>query len=411
MRLLLLLGSALLAGSAAAETIQYRVTSTPDMAAIKIDIKVDCAGQTLDLVMPNWTPGYYVQQNNGESLKEVTAVGADGKPRAVSHPRPDTWHVDTLGSPSVTVSYSREIGHTGGAIGIFSSDADTIHYGGPSIYLYVAGKKEEACELEFQIPKDAGLAVSLDPLGGNRFSAKNYDMLADSPVTIGKFKTVSYESRGKPHLVVLRGQARDTVSTSGVLKLTKFITESETDFFGQSAPYSRYVWHIWTSKVPDGGGGLEHASSSQDFMAESMGPGAVRGLSHEFFHLWNVKRIRSDVLGPFDYRDVPRTGAFWWLEGVTDYYASLIPHRYGWYGDAEYLRDVSSQIRTVRGNPKRLEVSPYEGSFRVGEANGGKGNSDGFGISYYPTGWLLGMLFDVEIRSRSGGNTRLMTLS
>ena len=76
----------------------------------------------------------------------------------------------------------------------------------------------------------------------------------------------------------------------------------------------------------------------------------MRGLAHEYFHLWNVKRIRSKPLGPFDYTQLPRTGALWWLEGVTDYYASLIPHRYGWYGDDEYLKDIARNVRAVRTN-------------------------------------------------------------
>src|SRR5579859_1438589 len=107
---------------ALAEPILYRVTPAQDMSSVKIDITVPCLGETIDLTMPNWSPGYYVLENFGQTLKSVTATGDDGSVRQVSHPKPDTWHVDTLGAKSVTVSYSREIAHGNGRMGIFNAD-------------------------------------------------------------------------------------------------------------------------------------------------------------------------------------------------------------------------------------------------------------------------------------------------
>ena len=187
-----------------------------------------------------------------------------------------------------------------------------------------------------------------------------------------------------------------------LVKATQFVSQAETDFFG-GAPYDRYVWHFAVMDRADGAGGLEHLSSTQISLAAGVGPRAVSVFAHEFFHLWNVKRIRSKVLGPFDYTKVPETGALWWLEGVTDYYASHLLHRYGWDDDTRYYGDVLRNLDQVRGNPGRLEVSAYEASYRVTEAN----NSSGYKISYYPTGWLLGMLLDIELRSRTGGKHSL----
>jgi len=387
--------------------IVYEVTPSVDLNSVEVKVTVPCQGQTLDLTLPSWSPGYYVLEPYGESLKEVSARASDGTARPVSHPSPDTWHVDPLGAASVTVTYSRPIVHESGRMGIFSADAETIHYGGPAVYLYVAGRKEEACTVKFNVPAKMGLAVALAPTGTNTFAAPGYDVLADSPVTMGVFRTATYSSRGKEHLLAVRGTAKDKLDMAKAVRLTQFISDSETDFFGKQAPYDRYVWHIWAGDTGDGAGGLEHASSSQDYLSIVQGPASMRGLAHECFHLWNVKRIRSASLGPFDYSKLPRTGALWWLEGVTDYYASLIPHRYGWYGDEEYYKDIASQIRAVRSNAKRLEVSPYESSLRVGETNNGRGNSNGFGVDYYPTGWLVGMMLDIELRSRSGGKRSL----
>jgi len=368
---------------------------------------IPCAGETIDVALPNWSPGYYLLENNGEKVSNVMARGNDGKTLEVTKPAPDIWHIDTLGAQSITVTYSRQFTRQSGPIGMFSSDADTIHYGGPSVYMYVVGRKKTACVAEFRLPRESGIAVSLAPIGNNQFSAEDYDELADAPVTMGRFRTSKYVSRGKEHTIAVRGPARDLLDLPRATRMMQFITESGTDFFGKAAPYARYVWHVWAADTGDGAGGLEHASSSQDFMSITQGPATIRGLTHEYFHLWNVKRIRSESLGPFDYRAVPRTGALWWLEGVTDYYASVIPHRYGWYGDEEFLADVAANVQSVISNQQRMVVSPFEGSFRVGEASGGRGNSRGFGVNYYPTGWVLGMLFDIELRAASQGKRSL----
>ncbi|MBS1708042.1 MAG: M61 family metallopeptidase [Armatimonadetes bacterium] len=396
-----------LGAARALSSICYEVTPSADLMTVEVKVTVPSQGQAVDVTLPSWSPGYYVLENYSSNLKDVVAKAPDGSVRPVSHPRPDTWHIDPLGAQAVTVSYTRPVVHESGRMGIFSGDDVTVHYGGPSIYLYVEARKSEPCTVQFHVPKNLGLAVSLDPVGNGLFTAPNYDVLADSPVTIGTFRTAEYISRGKPHQLAVRGSARDRLDMARAVKMTRFITESETDFFGKSAPYNRYVWHIWAGDTPDGAGGLEHASSSQDFLSLAQGPASMRGLAHECFHLWNVKRIRSASLGPFDYTRLPRTGALWWLEGVTDYYASLIPHRYGWYGDDQYYKDIAANIRAVRSNPKRLEVSPYESSFRVGETNDGRGNSNGFGVDYYPTGWVTGMLLDIELRARTGGKHNL----
>jgi predicted metalloprotease with PDZ domain len=130
-------------------------------------------------------------------------------------------------------------------------------------------------------------------------------------------------------------------------------------------------------------------------------------LSHEFFHLWNVKRTRAKVLGPFDYLTLPKTGALWWLEGVTDYYANLLPYRYEEWDRQMFLDAISRNLSAVKANPARLEVSPYDASFRVSEAANGRGNSNGYRISYYNLGWLCGLCLDIEIRSQTNNKRSL----
>ncbi len=113
------------------------------------------------------------------------------------------------------------------------------------------------------------------------------------------------------------------------------------------------------------------------------------------------------MLGPFDYLKLPKTGALWWLEGVTDYYASLLPYRYQEWKRDQFFDGIVRNMAAVRANPARLEISPYMASYRVDEANNGRGNSNGYKISYYNLGWLAGMCLDIEIRSKTGNQHSL----
>jgi predicted metalloprotease with PDZ domain len=189
-------------------------------------------------------------------------------------------------------------------------------------------------------------------------------------------------------------------------RITKFIADMETNFWG-GAPYDHYVWHFVAFKRPDGGWGLEHLASTQIVLATGFGPGTDGVLSHEFFHAWNVKRIRSQPLGPFNYQELPQTGALWWLEGVTDYYAHTLLRRYGWTDDPRFYHVIATQVSAVRGNDQRFKISPYDSSFKVRDANNGRGNSNGLGVSYYNTGWLVGLCLDMAIREKTSNKKSL----
>lgn len=151
-------------------------------------------------------------------------------------------------------------------------------------------------------------------------------------------------------------------------------------------------------------------------MGSGVGPGVVGVYAHEFFHLWNVKRIRAKALGPFDYTTMPQTGALWWLEGVTDYYAHTLLGRYDWFGKNERFADPKEKlygtlvqnVNARRARQDRMKVSPYDASYRVREAANGIGNSQGYLVSYYDTGWLCGFCLDVEMLDRRKGSIRSM---
>lgn len=394
------------ATSSALAEIDYHVSVLPDQQQIQVEMDIPAKEGKVAVQMPSWMPGAYVYGNFYEHVTDVKAKDAGGSPLVVEHPEKNTWTVDFPWEGTLDISYAiplnglRRFG--GGA------DPSFVQIAGPATYMYVVGRKGERCKIDFQVPKDWPVMLSLDPVRNqpNTFSAPSYDVLADAPVSTGKITVLQYEQHGKPHYIVLDGKYQNDVDKQKLMQDCRFVSAAETDFFG-SVPYHRYVWHFIVYPGADGGGGLEHLGSTQISLAKGLGPLTQSVLSHEFFHLWNVKRIRPKVLGPFDYTTLPRTGALWWLEGVTDYYAWLLPYRYGEWERDQFFKGIVRNYDSVENNPAHLTVSPYEASLRVADANNGQGNSNGYQISYYNLGWLCGMCLDIEIRSRTGGRKSL----
>ncbi len=409
-------GLFVLAATASAE-IDYRVNLLPSPGTLHVIIHLSHSEKGTRLQLPNWGPGGYVIRDASKSVQSLKATDGQGNVLAIdmqvehaTKKYQDGTEMKVVENPITTwtVAPAKD---TIVEYDINSAPVDgTMHYSGPSTYLYAVDRRKEKCKLELGLPAGWAAYLGLDEAGTNAFTAKDYDTLADNPVTAGGADGLtvdSYLSRGKTHWIVMRGVARAKVDRANLLKACKFVSDSETDFFGAKAPYNKYIWHFSVNDAADGAGGLEHLSSTQISLAAGVGPRAVSVLAHEFFHLWNVKRIRSAPLGPFDYTKLPQTGAIWWLEGVTDYYAYTILHRYGWTDDNAYFATASSNMQIVARNPAHLQVSPNDSSMRVDESNGGHGNSNGYLISYYNLGWIAGMSLDLELRSRTGGKHTL----
>jgi predicted metalloprotease with PDZ domain len=389
----------LLCSGIASADIDYNVTIKPSADAsptrMAISIKIPVRSAMTSLQMPNWGPGSYGYGDFWKNVADFKATGGD-KELTFAKPNDYTWTIPTNGVRSLVVSYTVPITIT----------EEIAHYGGPRNYMYVVDRKTEKCNLAIDVPADWNIATGLDGSKGH-YSAPNYDVLADNPVTAGKYRELQYTVGGKPHFIVLYGPARNDLDTDSLIKSSTFIAAAENDFFGNKPPYSHFVWHFNVGKRPDGGGGLEHLASTEITLANGLGPGIIGVNAHEFFHVWNVKRIRSRALGPFDYTKLPETGALWWLEGVTEYYAHQLMTRYGYWDDKKWYATVVSNVQKVRNNPAHLEVGPYESSFRVKDANNGRGNSSGYKISYYDLGVVAGVCLDIELLAQTNGKHSL----
>ncbi len=393
----------------AQEVITYRVE--PHTAEKILQVRMDIPHVkelTVRVQIPVWSPGAYMTGNYAQNIADLSAEdGASHKPLKIYHPDQNTWEIGANGAELIHLKYTvknidaQENG----------SGPKRAHLTGPRTYLYVVGRKAEPVALSLETPAGAKvwkIATSLDatespaqtsPPAVQGFTAPSYDVLADAPVEMGDFAEEHFMAGGKPHSVVLYGDYA-AVDKAKLTAYCKKVAETETAFYGD-APYHRYVFQFRVgSGRAGGGGGLEHLGSTEISMSNNVEDRLRSVIAHEYFHLWNVKRIRPFVLGPFDYVDPPRTANLWWSEGVTSYYGDLLSRRGGLNTDAEYLKHLGDTIGLLQNNPARLRVSGDQSSLHVFDAN----NSQGFGgLSYYTKGELIGLCLDLKIRDLTKG--------
>ncbi len=233
-------------------------------------------------------------------------------------------------------------------------------------------------------------------LGENTFQAESYDVFYDSPFEVSNFKEITFEVQGKPHRFVITGEGNYDIDQ--IAKDTAKIVEEGYKMFGE-LPYKDYLFILNTR----GGGGLEHLNSTA-LQWNKFGFQGGRYIdfltlvSHEYFHLWNVKRIKPDALGPFNYEDENYTKLLWVAEGGTAYYEGVLVQRAGLMSDRRFsFRQSRSQIQALQERPGRFQTSVEEASwdawikyYRQDE------NSVNNQISYYDKGEIVNFLLDVE---------------
>ena len=401
--------------------VGVRYVVTPQMNAserhldVMISFDIKGTSEKAELQMPVWSPGDYHVQNHGKNVQNLTAsVASDqGKSAAatVTHPDANTWDVALpAGTTRVTVNYS--VPET--TPGIFSENVKLqTHFGfvnGPAAYLYVAGHKTAGCSIEVKPPATWTTTMPLPLIEQNgevlpsSFKAADYDTLADSPLVFGDrqgLKVQVFQQDGVDYRLVLARNPDKMTQATEMMRVIKALIKSEGAIMGPpvTGPYS-FIFDL------DGpGGGLEHLNSFRIGYPSFVPPARLADMvAHEYFHHWNVKRIRPEVLGPFDYINPPKTNNLWFAEGVTEYYAQIATHRAGLSTANDLLQHFGQMIGYYNTVAARKTVSAEESSYRVWEAN----NSSGYGgLNYYLKGELIGLLLDLKIRALTAGGRSL----
>ena len=362
----------------------------------------------LDVSLPVWTPGSYVVREYARHVQDFNSSDAAGQLRWLKMDKA-TWRIEAGASAdkpkSIRISYRVYANEL--ATQTSHLDATHAYFNGASLFLYVAAAKNQPHRLKIVAPDGWRVTspLALAPDSDGYFTAADYDRLVDAPTEVGTHKLLEFDVRGKKHRVAIWGQYEfdDERLKNDLAK----IIEIGAQLFG-GLPYEHYDFIVHVQ--PGIGGGTEHINSNvsmatpQAFTNERAYKGFLSLESHEYFHHWNVKRIRPLALGPFDYQRENHARALWVSEGVTSYYGDLLLCRAGLISPGDYLGGLAGLIRGYEQIPGRFKQSAESASFdawikhyRPDE------NSVNTAMSYYTKGEILGLLFDLEIRSLTGG--------
>lgn len=394
----------LLAGAAAQAPVVYTIqVPEPAQHYAQIQLTVPAVdGPSLELWMGVWSPGFYRVEDPWKQVESLRARTPDGRELAIDQPKPSHWRVATGGAAQVVVDYRVRAGGmsvTGDLIG----ESYAI-FNGVASYVTWDGAAKLPHEVHLELPAcwpGAATALLPSPDGvPHHFCAPDYDTLVDSPIVAGTLQRFPFTVAGSQHVLVDFGDVGDWDGAVAVKALQPILAE-HARFIGL-LPYDCYVF---LNVFGPGGGGLEHKNCtliSADKRSRPDERGWLAFVSHEYFHAFNVKRLRPVELGPFDYEVPPRTASLWIAEGLTSYYGELAVARAGVGTPADWLNDMSSHIRNVQTTPGRSVMTLEQASLDVWTTSmsGVMGSRDKT-ISYYEKGPVVGWLLDAAIRSAS----------
>ncbi len=397
--------------------LEYRLTLThPNLHLVNVEITArQVSGDSLDFVMPAWSPGRYAIYDFAKNVQEFTAWGGQGQALPWRSLDKQTWRVDLRqGGGVVKVRYRVFANDLNGSFSQF--DPTHANLNGPSIFMYVAGHKPNPLTLAVDAPKDWQLiSGSSDSTSGRTFQVANYDRLVDTPLEVcAETKLARFQERGKTIRVAVHSYDDENTDTTKLLEGLQKIVHTEMALM-PAPDFEHYTFIFHFAPDISMGDGMEHLNSTQIILRGSLSgtlDEALENAAHEFFHLWNVKRLRPAELGPFDYTREVYTPSLWLAEGVTTYASYLSLLRSGLWTRQQFLGRLSDEIRALEDAPGRMLMSAESSSFhawfydrapQMQETN--FANST---ISYYNKGALLGMLLDLEIQARTQGAKSLL---
>jgi predicted metalloprotease with PDZ domain len=393
-----------------AESIKYKL-SFPEAQAHYVDVEIDLNGfkeKELELKLPVWTPGSYLVREFARHVEGVQAMSNNVNTNIVKTNK-NTWKVtNSNGNLKITYRvYAFELT-------VRTSFVDESHaaLNGSNIFMYVEGYKNLKSEINI-IPRDNWKKIScgLNHDKNNVFKlyADNYDVLADSPIEIGNQDIIEFEALGIPHFVAMVGPG--TYDREKIKKDFIKIIETANSVFGKN-PVKNYTFIV--HNVNSGGGGLEHLNSTSllvqrnAYSNENTYNSFLSLVAHEYFHLWNVKRLRPSVLGPFDYDQENYTHLLWVSEGFTAYYDNWIVKRAGYYTEDKYLEiianEISAQVNLPGDRVQALSESSFDAWIKYYRRNENSNNSQ---VSYYDKGSIAALLINLMIIEHSAGKQNL----
>ena len=385
----------------------------------------DLKGATVEFAIPDWAPGSYYIENYSANVQRFRATSADGKALSWRKTDSQTWQIDLAGATAVTISYQVFANTLQNNIAQYNERHAFI--GGPSVWMYLVDGKDRPIELSVAAPSGWKIATGMEHTSDHTFAAADYNWFADAPFEISDFAEKDFEVLGTTYHVIVHDVENKKDFTKFANDLQKTVATIVPLFQSvtgtpQAAPFKDYyfIFHIW----PQTGGGLEHLNSTQinfttDWDSTEPLPGTTLNqydlklfvAAHEFFHAWNVKRLRPLPLGPFDYTQMVHTPSLWISEGLTSYYGSLSVERAGLVPPQQYLDGIARLITNFEAKPGRKERSIEDTSWdtwfsnpmSISQAN----NLANTYYSYYDGGQIMGHILDFAIRDNTNNQKSL----
>ena len=362
----------------------------------------------IEVKLPVWTPGSYLVREFSKNINLVKAFTKDGKALKVSKKSKNAWLIDAGNEKNIQVKY--EVYSFEVSVRTPFLDLSHGFVSGSGVFMYVEKAKNQA-GLVTVFPHESFKRISTSlPLdqtlkgAGQRFTFENYDQLVDCPMEIGNQEIFEFSAAGVLHTVAMYGDANFNVEQ--LKKDMAKIVEAETAVIGKN-PNKNYTFIV--HNVVDGQGGLEHMNSTVLSVNRWTYAGKqyvdfLNLVAHEYFHLWNVKRIRPIELGPFNYDEENYTTLLWVMEGFTSYYDELILRRTGFYTEDEFLAKLQSSINYVEGSPGSRVQPVAHASFDAWvKAYRPNENSSNTSMTYYSRGSVLASVIDAMIVADSDG--------
>jgi predicted metalloprotease with PDZ domain len=393
---------------------------------IEVALPTDTKMSSLDFQMPKWSPGRYAVFDFAKNVQEVKARGAcpaglDCGPINLSVIRLDdqTWRteVGSFNPPGMSVMFSYKV-FANDLSGTFS-DLDSRHanFNGGCIFMYVVNHKQDPVNLSINPPKGWRIVNGrTEKQDQSEWQFPDWDIMTDTPTEIAPDWTEDdFIVDGKTYRVVVHSLGNEGGKRAALVRNIERIVRAETAMWG-APEFDSYTFLVHFANDRHANDGMEHLTSTQIIEPGALAdPGMIEdsldAVAHEFFHVWNIKRLRPIELGPWDFTRPANTRGLWIGEGITNYYGHLLQRRAGIWDDAKFLNMLTQQITEVENSPGSKLMSAEESSlaapFIDDAVHAQQTNLANTSISYYPKGEVLGVVLDLLIRGKTGGHASL----
>ncbi|MCP9493939.1 MAG: PDZ domain-containing protein [Pyrinomonadaceae bacterium MAG19_C2-C3] len=399
--------------TASAATQQGKLNTTYTVAVVSTQASLfhvttevrDLNQRFLEVSLPVWTPGWYTIENYAKNILRFKVTDANSGARVpFSLTGKQTWSIGTAGRGAIKIEFDYRADVL--ALNQAKISQDFAFFTGTQLFLRLAGHTSEESTVRFQVPDNWRILSALKETADQLvFTAPDYDTLVDSTTEMGNFDVETFEVAGKPHyFAATPAGAFSTEKRLKFVEMLKKVAHTQSAIFFNNQPFDKYVYfYFFMPPESNAGGALEHANSHVAFApsGDTATPdGLIETAAHEFFHLWNVKRLRPLDMTPYDYSREQETSFLWISEGFTNYYANVTMMRAGFRSRREFLDRVARAALGVESNEARAYISPAASSISTWLGND---PPRAFEISYRTQGENLGALLDLSIRHDTNG--------